>query len=111
LGAVAPKLLANNPFAWCVVTPTSAEDIATLAAMKTSDGKPLPECPAAFLDESNRFEAHFDDATGWAYTGLNRWATRGAINAGLSVFIYVDWLVGGDQPIPPRYNECELLKP
>jgi hypothetical protein len=41
---------------------------------------------------------------------VKRWATRGAINAGLAVFVYLDALIGKDQPIPPRYNECNLLK-
>jgi mono/diheme cytochrome c family protein len=36
------------------------------------------------------------------------WAARGAINAGLAVFLYVDQLSRGLSPKPP-YNHCELM--
>ena len=37
------------------------------------------------------------------------WAARGAINAGLAVFLYVDQLSKGATP-KPAYNHCELLR-
>ncbi len=42
-------------------------------------------------------------------TAANRWAVRGAMNAGFSVFLYVQSLETMTSP-PPDYNQCELLQ-
>jgi hypothetical protein len=42
---------------------------------------------------------------------VQRWSIRGAINAGLAVFLYLDALERGQiQPEPP-FNKCEERKP
>jgi hypothetical protein len=38
----------------------------------------------------------------------NRWALRGAIAAGMSVFTYLE-SGGAESVVPPAYNECQLL--
>ena len=45
-----------------------------------------------------------------SYDGANRWADRGAINAGLAVFLYVDQLSKGLVQPQVLYNQCALLK-
>ena len=40
--------------------------------------------------------------------GANRWAVRGAINAGMAVYLYVKSLENGTPS--PDYNQCNLLK-
>jgi hypothetical protein len=39
-----------------------------------------------------------------------QWATRGAINAGFAVFIFMEEVTSG-RLSPVRYDECQLLKP
>jgi mono/diheme cytochrome c family protein len=117
-GSVAAQLTPDNTFPWCVATPTDPVLVAWLATQKASqapgDDKPpppLPECPPGFDVEENRLKSHFDNTDGWSYQGVETWSTRGAVNAGLAVFVYLDWLVSQNHPIPPRFNECELFKP
>jgi hypothetical protein len=38
----------------------------------------------------------------------SRWAVRGAINAGMSVFLYLKSIE--DNGPPPDFNQCNLLK-
>jgi mono/diheme cytochrome c family protein len=106
LGEISTSLTADNAFPWCVLPPTTAEDQAWLATKKTKKGSPLPLCPAGFAVPANQYQR---DETG-VLVDVNKWATRGAINAGLAVFVYLDMLIGNNQPVPPRYNECKLLK-
>ena len=46
---------------------------------------------------------------GFLYPDADKWATRGAINAGLAVFLYLDQLSKGLIQAKPLYNQCELL--
>ena len=40
---------------------------------------------------------------------VERWSLRGAANAGIAVFLYLDQLEKGEvKPLPP-YNKCEEL--
>jgi hypothetical protein len=43
------------------------------------------------------------------YTDANTWGTRGAINAGLAVFLYIDQLSRGMITAKPPYNQCDQL--
>jgi hypothetical protein len=72
--------------------------------------RPLPMCPEAITAE---------DAAGRLKVDLNtpdiapeeaeRWAVRGAMNAGMSVFVYLDALSKGQVKPKPKYNRCEEL--
>jgi hypothetical protein len=48
-------------------------------------------------------------ATCFGNDAANKWAVRGAINAGMSVFLYVQSLEKESGPAPD-YDQCELLK-
>jgi mono/diheme cytochrome c family protein len=62
-------------------------------------GEDLPYCPDGVEAHSWRFDAD----------KKQRWATRGAINAGYAVFVYVDRVMKGlEKPI--YYDQCELLQ-
>jgi sulfur relay (sulfurtransferase) complex TusBCD TusD component (DsrE family) len=60
-------------------------------------------------------------ALGWDIDGVGanvtygqaaiEWARRGAINAGLSVFLYLDSVMKGAVTIQPSYDHCEELGP
>jgi hypothetical protein len=45
----------------------------------------------------------------WGPNEADRWATRGAINAGFAVFLYLDQLTKGVVPRLPDYDQCEQL--
>jgi mono/diheme cytochrome c family protein len=90
---------ADNLFPWCLVDDADGQ---AFAASHTIGGKPLPLCPAGL-------EHWAADLTG---TGLNDdfepWLMRGAINAGLTVFVYVDQVTRGNV-VPTYYDRCEAL--
>jgi mono/diheme cytochrome c family protein len=77
----------NNLWPWCVYDPQN----------KTA-GLDLPICPAAALTMDNAFSADQAEA----------WSVRGAINAGLGVFRYVQSLEKMTSP-PIDYDACEQL--
>jgi mono/diheme cytochrome c family protein len=96
----------TNVVPWCTPAPASPEEQAGADAFIASSrgGRPLPYCPAGWKVEANRMTPE----------ELDRWALRGAINAGLAVFLYLDKLshdaLMGRTP-QPDYNACELLSP
>lgn len=104
-GEISTSLSAVNPFPWCVLPPATPEDQAWLLTQTTKKGSPLPLCPSGFAVPANQYQKD-----GTVLPDVDKWATRGAINAGLAVFVYLDMLIGKGQPVPPRYNECKLLK-
>jgi mono/diheme cytochrome c family protein len=60
---------------------------------------PPPYCPEDFLASAPTLDP--DDVL--------KWSTRGAINAGFAVFVFLDELTHG-RVSPIHYNECQLLK-
>ena len=79
-GGIDATLLSTNTWPWCVKSDTPMPG--------------LPLCPA-----------HADSVSA---SDANAWAVRGAINAGFSVFLYLQWLEthGPD----PDYDQCESLQ-
>lgn len=106
VGGVDSALLPDNSFPWCVLQPADAAGQAYLDALRGSDGKKLPICPTTLLEPANQWPV-----TAAGEPELDRFATRGAINAGLAVYAYVDRMVSQGKGRLPGFNECELLKP
>lgn len=54
----------------------------------------------------------FVDSDGNRHYGTlaNEWALRGAINAGMSVFLYLDSVAHHPELLKPSYDHCEQLK-
>jgi mono/diheme cytochrome c family protein len=83
-----------NLFPWCAGTDLSQAD------------STVPACP---------FPADTETACGakcWTDDRKDEWATRGAINAGLAVYTYVDGLVkdlAKGSPPKPTYDQCDRL--
>jgi len=95
LGKIDGGVLPENQLPWCW-TATAQEQAAAKAYAHEHAvaGQDLPECP-----------------TGWSAGQLTdeereAWAVRGAINAGLSVFVYLDDLAQGRIPRRRAFNEC-----
>ena len=96
-GKIVDGVSPDNLFPWCIRTPTEPSKLAFLDQYRI-DGRPLPMCPNAIL--STPFSA--DD--------IDAWTTRGALNAGFSVFLFLNELAHG-RVDRVRYNECEKLEP
>lgn len=107
-GRVESGVSPDNLFPWCIAPTTDPEAAQWLAEQKTADGKQPPVCPASFLSEANRYKSELVNG-GEKYVDIEKWALRGAINAGLAVFLYLDDMVANGRPPYPAYGECEKL--
>jgi len=94
-GSVRRGVQPDNLLPWCIANTPAG--IAYAQNHPIGDPpEPLPVCPAdlgAPLTEEDQ----------------ENWATRGAMNAGLSVFIYLDRATRGITTPPPPYDRCDLL--
>ncbi len=118
-GNVQPELRDDNLAPWCILRPQTPDDVtrfgdeASLLAdyrdqRHDSQANP-PYCPDELVAKIQLQEqAHagplFDIADG------ADWARRGAMNAGLSVFVYLDALAKGQVKSPVAYDHCEDLQ-
>jgi mono/diheme cytochrome c family protein len=123
----------DNLFPICVREPPAANasdpndahtnsDAVLRANAANTGGNVIPYCPPALFTtgaatDSNgntvgvykwRLASPTDSGGALTFPDANSWALRGAINAGLAVFLYIDQLskTGVAQPL---YNQCELL--
>jgi len=107
-GAIRPSLDSNNTAPWCVATPTDADALTWFNQQVAA--KAFPACPAEAIVESNRFQGGGRDANGKRVLGdIDDWATRGAINAGQAVFVYLDEMISQGKGHALRYDECDQL--
>jgi hypothetical protein len=102
-GGVDPALDAANEWPWCVDDTT-----ATPAQASWLQANAIPVCPKTVKDASHACATAQPGATCFGDDDANRWAVRGAINAGFSVFLYVQSLETAGAA--PDYNQCTLLK-
>jgi mono/diheme cytochrome c family protein len=98
-----------NTWPWCVDdTARNATADANQAAWL--DANSIPRCPQQVKDASAAclFDLPPKVGTCFGNDAANRWAVRGAVNAGMSVFLYVQ-SIENSAPLPD-YDQCELLK-
>jgi len=118
-GQVTNGIQSDNVFPVCMPMPTDPQQKAIADQFLASHpvggagGGTIPYCPDAWLkDPKNVLGSVYDSAMGhYTYPDANAWAVRGAINAGMSVFLYLDQLVRGKVAPPVQYNHCEQLAP
>jgi mono/diheme cytochrome c family protein len=84
----ASSLTADNAFPWCV---QPLDYLSGQQALDYISAQGWPLCP--------------QNVTYWTTADASRWATRGAINAGLAVFLYLDGLEKKSAP-DADYDEC-----
>jgi mono/diheme cytochrome c family protein len=108
LGDVVTGVKDDNLAPWCVqvsLDPSeSAAQKTALASIEKAAGKSMPLCPTTFLDDftsSSTNELLVEDG--------ERWALRGAANAGLSVYYYLSALAKGEVKPKPAFDKCEDL--
>jgi mono/diheme cytochrome c family protein len=103
IDSVQSGLSDGNRFPWCLmVDPHQAQnpDLApAYAASHLLGGQPLPICPSALIQPENQLSD----------TDITDWSIRGAANAGLAVFSYIDALA--HRTVVPKvlFNECNKL--
>jgi hypothetical protein len=122
-GRVTNGIQPGNVFPMCFRKPVDPVQLATadryLAAHPVGGpgGATIPYCPQVLFDIDvpsstpkwlleyvNNVETGKPETT-----DANKWAIRGAINAGFSVFVYLDKLVRGQVSPRPPFNHCEQL--
>ncbi len=105
-GHVVSGIAPPNLAPWCVFG-SNAERHANLSEVAARLGRKLPVCPEALLDRSaSGVVLPTGDVT---LEERNEWATRGAANAGMLVFQYLDALAKGEVKPTPAYDRCEEL--
>jgi mono/diheme cytochrome c family protein len=99
---VSTGLDADNPAPWCIKNPGGEYLQNLLSYWKSTFGKTSepPLCPDGLVERGNRLS---DEE-------LVRWTTRGAITAGLTVFLYLDALARGQTRRLVPYDHCEDLR-
>jgi mono/diheme cytochrome c family protein len=108
LGNIKTGLTADNFVPLCVQKPSSAAELQnankSLAATKIN-GNVIPFCPDSLIQDSNQLQVsgYGDHVDG------RKWAARGAINAALAVFLYLDGIERNPSTRPIPFNQCNLL--
>jgi mono/diheme cytochrome c family protein len=112
LGQIKTGLDPDNWFPICIQAPTApAEKTAAdtfLQAHPIHGGPVIPYCPDTFVTTDHQLQA--TDSTGqMTYPDGVAWATRGAINAALAVFLYVDQMERDPTKRQLMYDQCDLI--
>jgi hypothetical protein len=109
-GRIETGITPDNLLPWCIAIQSEGDEQryaakeqeyqTCLAQGTPQDCKPPPpRCPADFELTQRMSE---DDQLAWT--------TRGAMNAGFAVFVYLDHMIRGNRPAI-HYDECERLAP
>ena len=125
-GGVDTGIKADNLFPLCVQEPPAgseehqaADTFLQAHPVGGAGGNVIPYCPAELFKTASdpdtglmfrKWQLAYKKASeGVQYTDANQWAVKGAINAGVAVFKYLDQLSRGTVSPRPRYNQCERL--
>jgi hypothetical protein len=112
LGNVSNGVTAANLFPICVQKPTSSTELqfatAALQANPVAGKNVIPFCPDGFVDPSHQLAVNTTTATP-DFTDGRKWAARGAINAALAVFLYLDQIERDPSKRQPLYTQCNLI--
>jgi mono/diheme cytochrome c family protein len=105
-GRVQMGIQPGNTAPWCLqkaFDQATADRVSQEWQAQGGTGQP-PYCPDAFLGTDDAPANVFNDKD------VERWATRGAMNAGMSVFLYLDALAKGKKAHPTPFDHCEQLQ-
>jgi mono/diheme cytochrome c family protein len=112
-GSVNAGIPASNVFPWCIQRPRSGgqDDLAGLGQVWRELGRPgePPLCPdSLFIGAATGLEILRVAPLDQDDRRRDLWATRGAMNVGASVFLYLDALSKGDAVPKPAFDACAL---
>lgn len=113
-GNVDPRLLPTNAVPICIQEPTDPSEDAAAKALLNSpalkvNGNVIPFCPPGFVTPAHAL-AYEGEVGNRDYVDGRKWAARGAINAALAVFLYLDQIEHDPSKRQPLYTQCNLLK-
>jgi mono/diheme cytochrome c family protein len=112
-GNIVNGITPDNLYPLCVPKPASMTERAIadqFLAAHTVRGNVIPYCPPGLLLASQKLQIETDGFVP-NYVDGRKWAARGAINAALAVFLYLDNIERNPTARKPFYNQCQLLKP
>jgi mono/diheme cytochrome c family protein len=110
-GNVEQGITADNVFPLCVQKPTDPTQLGyATAALQASpvQGNVIPFCPPNVVQASNQLNVTSGGGTTDFVDG-RKWAARGAINAALAVFLYLDQIESDPSSRQVLYNQCNML--
>jgi mono/diheme cytochrome c family protein len=112
-GTVDQGIDANNMFPICIAPPSDPTELAVATAALNSaefkrNGNVIPFCPKGFLNHDNLLSV-VQDGSEVDYVDGRKWAARGAINAALAVFLYLDDIERNPSHRQPLFTQCNLL--
>jgi hypothetical protein len=112
-GRVVTGIGPDNLTPWCIRKPLSPQQRATAEQFVADpqhflNGKPMPFCPESVIPAVDT--SSFPPPGFLTDDQKKTWAMRGAINAGLAVFIYLDKVTREKYNPKPRYDQCEQLQ-
>lgn len=112
-GQIVQGVTADNLFALCVRKPDDPAELAAATAFLAAQPVQVPFCPPELFAGNDMWRLASipdPDIPGRRIlTDARRWATRGAINAALSVFLYLEAIERGVVAPKPAFNQCEQL--
>jgi mono/diheme cytochrome c family protein len=112
LGNVVTGVTADNLFPLCVPKPSDPTQLEyatrALAATPVAQKNVMPFCPDGFIQAGHQLQVD-NSVDGTVFTDARKWAARGAINAALAVFIYLDQIERDPSQRQPLYTQCNLL--
>ena len=114
VGNIETGVTPENLFPICVLRPTNAAQLAIaqqlLQASPMLGKNVLPFCPDGFAVPAHQLTVNGSGAIGDTdYVEGRQWAARGAINAALAVFLYLDQMERDPTQRQPLYTQCNLL--
>jgi mono/diheme cytochrome c family protein len=109
----------TNLFPICVLKPTDPTQLGyatqALQAIKVNGQNgmnAIPFCPDGFVQTSHQLQVIGAVGAGAPdFVDGRKWAARGAINAALAVFLYLDEIERDPTKRQPLYTQCSLLQP
>jgi mono/diheme cytochrome c family protein len=105
-GGIDSTLQSTNTWPWCIdptAAPTGGFNVAQSAAISSQT---VPVCPTSVVEIAHTCGVGRDAGVEcFLNDEANGWAVRGAINAGMSVFLYGEWMEANGGPAPD-YNQC-----
>jgi mono/diheme cytochrome c family protein len=115
-GRVTNGIAPDNTFPLCIRKPTDATErmsADTFLASHKVNGNSIPYCPDALFPSANpsmyQLQYGVDQDNNPDFIDAKKWAARGAVNAGMAVFLYLDSVERGTTQVLPGYDQCDHL--
>jgi mono/diheme cytochrome c family protein len=111
-GSVETGVTAANLYPLCVQKPTDPTQLQyatqVLQRGQVLKTNTIPFCPDGFVQASHKLTVDAD-ASPTNYIDGRKWAARGAINAALAVFLYLNGVENNPAQRQPLYSQCNLI--